>query len=67
MSAQLIQDRAETITAQTSTAQPAVATSQGRVRGAWRRVRQTIGEMNYATGRIAEMQAPWAAGQRRGR
>jgi hypothetical protein len=32
---------------------------QGRLRGAWHRIRLTIAEMNYGSRRIVEVQAPW--------
>ena len=44
---------------QTSTMQPATAASRGRLRGAWHQIRLAIGEMNYASRRVVELQAPW--------
>ena len=41
----------------TESATPAV---RGRLRGAWRRFRLTIQEMNHATRRVVEVQAPWS-------
>jgi hypothetical protein len=32
---------------------------RGRLRGAWRRTRLAAAEMNYASRRIVEVQAPW--------
>jgi hypothetical protein len=32
---------------------------QGRLRGAWHRIRQVVAEMNYGSRRIVEVQAPW--------
>jgi hypothetical protein len=60
MSAQLLSDRIET-----TTAQPVTTPSHGRLRGAWHRIRRTVQDMNYATGRIAELTAPWAASPQR--
>jgi hypothetical protein len=34
-----------------------------RLRFLWYRLRLTIAEMNYATRRMAELQAPWTAGR----
>jgi hypothetical protein len=42
------------------TAQPATAAGRGRLRGAWHRIRLAIQEMNYASGRVVELQAPWS-------
>jgi hypothetical protein len=36
-----------------------------RLRCLWYRIRLTIGEMNYATRRVVEVQAPWIADDRR--
>jgi hypothetical protein len=36
-----------------------------RLRFLWYRLRLTIAEMNYATRRMAELQAPWVAEDRR--
>jgi hypothetical protein len=41
-----------------TTAQPA-----GRLRRAWRRTRAVIREMNDASRRMVELQAPWIAGK----
>ena len=38
---------------------PAAQASPGRLRAACRRVRLTIQEMNYASRRVVERQAPW--------
>jgi hypothetical protein len=35
----------------------------GRLRGAWYRIRFTVQEMNYATRRVTELQAPWTVDQ----
>jgi hypothetical protein len=32
----------------------------GGLRGLWQRIRATVQEMNYATRRIVEVQAPWS-------
>ncbi|HEX4059524.1 MAG TPA: hypothetical protein VHY58_00765 [Streptosporangiaceae bacterium] len=53
MSAQVIDH-----TSQTTTAPPLTVTDRpGRLGQAWRRVRQTVHEMNYASRRIAELNA----------
>ena len=44
---------------QARTTQPATAADRGRLRGAWQRFRLTIQEMNYASRRVVELQAPW--------
>ena len=41
------------------TAEPVTPASRGRLRAAIRRLRQTIQEMNYASRRVVELQAPW--------
>jgi hypothetical protein len=41
------------------TAEPTAPAGRGRLRGAWHRIRRTVAEMNYATQRLAEVQAPW--------
>jgi hypothetical protein len=41
------------------TAEPAAEVGRGRLRGALRRIRLTIQEMNYASRRVVERQAPW--------
>ncbi len=41
----------------TGTADPA---DHGGLRGAWHRIRRTIQEMNYASRRVVEVQAPWS-------
>jgi hypothetical protein len=40
-------------------ARPAIAASRGPFRGAWHRIRSAIQEMNYASRRVIELQAPW--------
>jgi uncharacterized protein with PIN domain len=44
-------------TSQTTHAQPAIVDRPGWVGQAWRRMRQTVREMNYASRRIAELNA----------
>ena len=39
-------------------------TGPERLRCLWYRLRLTVAEMNYATQRVVEIQAPWAAGDR---
>jgi hypothetical protein len=41
------------------TAEPAKPAGRGRLRGAWHRIRRIVAEMNYATRRLTEVQAPW--------
>ena len=38
-----------------------VPAPRGSLRAAWRRVREAIAEMNYASRRVVELQAPWFA------
>jgi hypothetical protein len=40
-------------------AEPAAKSGRGRLRGAYRRIRLTIDEMNYGSRRVVERQAPW--------
>jgi hypothetical protein len=40
--------------------EPTVPAGHGRIRGAWHRIRQTVAEMNYASRRLVEVQAPWS-------
>jgi len=46
------------------TTQPATTASRGRLRGAWHQIRLAIGEMNYASHRVVEVQAPWIVDKR---
>jgi len=39
-------------------------TGSERLRGLWYRLRLTVAEMNYATRRVVEVQAPWITGDR---
>ena len=39
-------------------------TGPERLRFLWYRIRLTIGEMNYATRRLVELQAPWISDDR---
>ena len=39
-------------------------TGRERLRCLWYRLRLTVADMNYATRRVVEIQAPWAAGDR---
>ena len=34
-------------------------TGHGGLRGAWSRIRSTVREMNYASRRVVELNAPW--------
>lgn len=42
------------------TTRPAAAPGHGRLRGACHRIRLAVEEMNYASRRVVERQAPWA-------
>jgi hypothetical protein len=42
------------------TTEPATLASRGRIREACHRIRLTIQEMNYASRRVVELQAPWS-------
>ena len=44
---------------QAKATRPAVPASTGRLRGAWQQIRLTVAEMNHATRRVVELQAPW--------
>ena len=55
MTAQLTHEAIQART--TVTAGPA---GRGGLRGAWHRIRRTVQEMNYATRRAVELQAPWS-------
>jgi hypothetical protein len=55
MSAQLTHEATEA-----RTTQRAVSAGRGRLRGAWHRIRLTVAEMNYASRRVVELQAPWS-------
>ena len=46
--------------AQATTTDPIAWPRLGRLRRAWYRLRFTIQEMNYATRRLQELQAPWS-------
>jgi len=45
---------------QASTAGPDTPASRGRLREACHRIHLTIQEMNYASRRVVELQAPWS-------
>jgi hypothetical protein len=49
---------------QAKTTQPSVPASTGRLRSVWHRVRLSVAEMNYASRRLVELQAPWAIDER---
>ena len=44
---------------QASTTEPVASA----VRGPWHRIRLTVQEMNYASRRVVELQAPWSVDQ----
>jgi hypothetical protein len=58
MSAQLTHERI-----QARTTEPTASAGRGRLRGAWHRIRLTVQEMNYASRRVVELQAPWSVDQ----
>jgi hypothetical protein len=45
---------------QARTTQPTASAGRGRLRGAWHRLRLAAAEMNYASRRVVEVQAPWS-------
>ncbi len=45
---------------QAAMARPTAADGGARLRRAWRQARLTAAEMNRATRRVVELQAPWA-------
>jgi hypothetical protein len=49
--------------AQASTTGPNAPTGHGHLRAAWYRIRFAVQEMNYATRRVTELQAPWIVDQ----
>jgi hypothetical protein len=40
---------------QARTTEPAASAGRGPLRGAWRRIRMTVAEMNYGTRRVIEL------------
>jgi hypothetical protein len=48
---------------QASTIQPATPAARGWLRRTSHRIRLTVQEMNYATRRVVELQAPWSVDQ----
>jgi hypothetical protein len=40
------------------------APADGGLRRAWHRIRLNVAEMNYATRRVVELQAPWSVDDR---
>jgi hypothetical protein len=44
----------------TATTELAAFTGHGPLRRAWHRVRMAVQEMNYASRRVVELQAPWS-------
>jgi len=44
---------------QAPSTEPASPASRGRIREAFHRIHLTIEEMNYASRRVVELQAPW--------
>ncbi len=45
---------------QASTTQTTAPAGRVPFRGAWHRIRLTVQEMNYASRRVVELQAPWS-------
>jgi hypothetical protein len=45
---------------QATTAGPGATAGRGRLRAACHRIRLAVAEMNYASRRVVERQAPWA-------
>ena len=45
---------------QPRTTRPAAAAGRGPVRPAWPRIRPAVQEMNCASRRVIELQAPWS-------
>jgi hypothetical protein len=45
---------------QARTTEPTASAGHGRLRAAWHRARLTVQEMNYASRRVVELQAPWS-------
>ena len=45
---------------QARTTEPATPAGRGRLRGACHRIRLTVQEMNDASRRVVELQAPWS-------
>jgi len=45
---------------QARTTGAAATAGHGRLRGAFHRIRLAVAEMNYASSRVVERQAPWA-------
>lgn len=60
MSAQLMHE-----TVPGTTIEPAAATKRGPLATVWHRILMAVREMNYASRRIVEVQAPWTVDGRR--
>jgi hypothetical protein len=50
---------------QVRTTEPTAVASRGPLRATWHQIRLTVQEMNYASRRMVELQAPWSVDQRR--
>ncbi len=48
---------------QATTTEPTAPVGRGRLPGTWHRIRRTVSEMNHATRRVVELQAPWIVDQ----
>ncbi len=55
MSAQLTHEAIPATTTETTG-----SAGHGRLGGAWQRIRTAVREMNYASRRVVEVQAPWS-------
>jgi hypothetical protein len=55
MSAQLIHEGT-----QPRSTEPTASAGRAGRRTVWHRIRMTVAEMNYATRRLVELQAPWS-------
>jgi hypothetical protein len=47
------------------TTEPATPAGRGRLRKACHRMRLTVQEMNYASRRVVQLQAPWSIDEQR--
>ncbi len=53
------------LTPQATTIGPAAPASRGRLRAACHRIHLAVQEMNYASRRMVELQAPWTVDNQR--
>jgi hypothetical protein len=52
---------------QARTTEPATPASRGRLQEAFHGIRVTVQEMNYASRRVVDLQAPWCVDKQRHR